>query len=215
MSKDDSDASERLSSLNWSTAFVVNLEKLQESASVVSNSRNRKLVYGISSMNFVFFCSFNVHAISNYLRIHVIKTSSEDPCFGIEPCMCYDFYVIISSNFFLLFFSHITTVLVLGFFFSKSKLSTNVLETNIEGGSLFSLKYHKTNSWIIDCFNTIKYCALIITSRAKTVLCRIADRDKSLIVCLNRAVLRTAPTCEEIYILELIFIQQSRMCKVP
>ena len=97
-------------------------------------------------MNFVFFCSFNVHAIRNYLRIHVIKTSSEDPCLGIEPCMCYDFYVIIGSNFFLLFFPHITTVLVLGFFSQKSKLSTNVLETNIEGGSLFSLKYHKTNS---------------------------------------------------------------------
>lgn len=38
---DDNDAPERLSSLNWSIAFVVNSEKPQESASVVSNSLDR------------------------------------------------------------------------------------------------------------------------------------------------------------------------------
>ena len=38
---DDNDAPERLSSLNWSIAFVVNSEEPQESASVVSNSLDR------------------------------------------------------------------------------------------------------------------------------------------------------------------------------
>ena len=41
-SNDDSDASERLGSLNWSTAFLANSEKLQESNPVVSNNPDRK-----------------------------------------------------------------------------------------------------------------------------------------------------------------------------
>ena len=52
---------------------------------------------------------------------------------------------------------------------------------------------------IIDCFDTIKYCALIITSRAKILLCCFADHEESLIVSLNRAVLLTAPIRLEIY----------------
>ena len=39
---DNSDASEKLSGLNWSTAFVVNSEELQESEPVVLNSPIRK-----------------------------------------------------------------------------------------------------------------------------------------------------------------------------
>ena len=42
VSNDDSDVSERPSILNWSIAFVVDSEKLKESASVSSNSPNRK-----------------------------------------------------------------------------------------------------------------------------------------------------------------------------
>ena len=42
MRVDSNDASERLNSLKWSTAFVVNSEKLHESAAVVSNSPNQK-----------------------------------------------------------------------------------------------------------------------------------------------------------------------------
>ena len=41
-SNDNSDASERLSGLKWSTAFVVNSEELQESEPVVLNSPIRK-----------------------------------------------------------------------------------------------------------------------------------------------------------------------------
>ena len=100
----------------------------------------------------------------------------------------------------------------------KSKLSTNVLETKIESGSLFGLKYYKTSSWIIDCFITMKYCALIITSWAKTVLCRIADcGDKSSIVFYIRLFWEQHLHAKiYIYILELnLSNSQECMCKAP
>ena len=97
-SNDNSDASERLRGLNWSTAFVVNSEELQESEPVVLNSPIRKT--GLRNLFHVlwYFFSFNMHAIRHHLRIYVIKTSSEDS-FGIQPCqnltapLCWEIYM--------------------------------------------------------------------------------------------------------------------------
>ena len=77
-SEDDSDASERLRSLNRSTAFVVNSENRQESASRIEQPESENKVYGIYFMNFVLFCPFNMHATRHHLRIYEIETSSQD-----------------------------------------------------------------------------------------------------------------------------------------
>ena len=61
MRVDSNDASEKLNSLKWSTAFVVNSEKLHESAAVVSNSpESEGRFYGVYLMNIVLTAHKNI-----------------------------------------------------------------------------------------------------------------------------------------------------------
>ena len=111
-SNDDSDASERLSCLNWLIAFVVNAEKLQESALLSRTAWIGKQVYGIYFMNFVLFCPLNMHATRYHLRIYMIRLVLKTPAVE-NRSLLYLTRINKGSNFFLLGFFLIFTSLLL------------------------------------------------------------------------------------------------------
>ena len=89
-SNDDIDASERLGSLYWSIVFVVNSEKLQESASDFLNSSNWKT--GLRNL-FHDFCSFLPfkyacnRALSSNLCLRLfLKTLVGNRALHVFPC---------------------------------------------------------------------------------------------------------------------------------
>ena len=108
-------------------------------------------------MNFVLFCPSKCMLLFTtfeftWLRL-VLKTPVGNRALP-ESDMCYHFHVPDhnkGSNFFLLvclfvFSCHYCRFFCFFVFVFKSDLSTNLLEINIEGGSVLSLKYPKTSS---------------------------------------------------------------------